>query len=343
MILADKFYTLTPAAQGAELKTMAVAALKSWGITAKGIDLIKIRENAVYKITTTDGTRYALRIHRPGYHTDAEIQTENYWMQALADYGIEVPILVPTTDNRYITTITVHNIPEARQVDLLEWIDAQPLGNFEEGLGSDTDGIRHSFRVIGTIMARMHNQSSAWSPRETLVRHAWDCDGLVGEQPFWGKFWELEALSGDQRKLIRSMRNRIRDQLSQYDKGPEHYGFIHADLVVENILVSNGQVRVIDFDDAGFGWYLFDIATVLYFFLDDPGYQLAYDALLSGYRAERELTNATLADLPLFLAARATTYLGWVHTRAETETAQELTRMIVEQACNYARTYLGNL
>ena len=335
-----EFYTLTPDEQGEELKTMAVEALKARGMTASAIELIKIRENAVYKITTADGTRYALRIHRPGYHTDEEIEAEICWMQALADYGIEVPVLVPAADNSYITTITANNIPEARQVDLLEWIDAQPLGNFEEGLGSDTDGIRHSFQTIGNIMARMHNQASKWSTRKKLVRHAWDCDGLVGEQPFWGKFWELDALSGDQRELIRLMRNRIRDRLSQYDRGPEHYGFIHADLVVENILVSDGHVRVIDFDDAGFGWYLFDIATVLYFFLDDPAYQLAYDALLSGYRSERALSAATLEDLPLFLAARATTYLGWVHTRGETETAQELTPMIVEKACNYARTYL---
>ena len=340
MSLTDKFYTLTPDEQGEELKTMAVEALKAWGMTARGIDLIKIRENAVYKITTVDGMPYALRIHRPGYHTDEEIEAEIYWMQALADYGVEVPTLVPTADNRYITTITVNNIPEARQVDLLEWIDAEPLGNFEEGLGIDTDGIRHSFQTIGNIMARMHNQSSEWSIQKTLVRHAWDCDGLVGEEPFWGKFWELEALSSGQRELIQLMRNRIRDQLSQYDKGPEHYGFIHADLVVENILVSDRHVRIIDFDDAGFGWYLFDIATVLFFFLDDPGYQLAYDALISGYRSERELTDETLEDLPLFLAARSTTYLGWVHTRSETETAQELAPMIVEKTCNYARTYL---
>lgn len=335
-----EFYTLTPGEQGEEIKAMVAEALKHWDITAAGIELIKIRENAVYKITTSNGAHCALRIHRPGYHNDEELEAEIDWMQALAEYGVEVPTLIPTTDNNYFKTVTVENIPEARQVDLLEWIDAEPLGNFEEGLGNDKDSIQHTFTLIGSIMGKMHNQSSQWTAKQNLKRHAWDCDGLVGEEPFWGKFWELEALSSDQRELIQLVRNRIRDQLSKYDKESEHYGFIHADLVADNVLVSNGHVRVIDFDDAGFGWYLFDIATVLYMFLNDPGYQLVYDALISGYRSERELTDETLEDLPLFLAARSTTYLGWLHTRSETETAQESTPMKVEKACKYARTYL---
>ena len=341
MMNPEEFYTLTPDEQGEELEAMAAEALKHWDITAAEIELIKIRENAVYKITTSNGARYALRIHRPGYHSDEELQAEIDWMQALAEYGVEVTTLVPTTDNNYFKTVAVENIPEVRQVDLLEWIDAEPLGNFEEGLGDDRERIQHSFNIIGTIMGKMHNQSSSeWSAQQALTRHAWDCDGLVGNEPFWGRFWELDALTPEQRELLLALKAKVKKQLSVYEKGPDQYGFIHADLVVENVLVSNGHVRVIDFDDAGFGWYLFDIATVLYFLLDDPRYQLAYDALLSGYRSERDLTDESLEDLPLFLAARATTYLGWVHTRSETETAQKLTPMIVETVCNYARTYL---
>jgi Ser/Thr protein kinase RdoA (MazF antagonist) len=336
----NEFYSLSPDEQTEELTSMAVEALKQWDMDATNIDLIKFRENAVYKITLADQTRYALRIHRPGYHTDEEMDAEIHWMHALANYGVEVPTLIPTTDGSYFTTVSVENIPEARQVDLLEWIDAEPLGNFENGLGTDPDSIKQSFETLGSIMGRMHKQSSNWPEQKTLVRHAWDCDGLVGENPFWGRFWEMDALSAEQYELIGRLRTKLTEQLSQYDKGLEHYGFIHADLVVENVLVNNGEVRVIDFDDAGFGWYLFDLATVLYFFLDDPHYQLAYDAIIKGYRSERDLSDETLQDLPLFLGARATTYLGWVHTRKETETALELTPALIQMACDFAESYL---
>ena len=39
-------------------------------------------------------------------------------------------------------------------------------------------------------MAAMHNQASAWQPPAGFKRHALDADGLMGEAPFWGPFWE---------------------------------------------------------------------------------------------------------------------------------------------------------
>ena len=110
----------------------------------------------------------------------------------------------------------------------------------------------------------------------------------------------------------------------------------------ENVLVNGESIRVIDFDDAGFGWYLFDIATVLYFIVDDPHYQIAFDALIQGYRTLRPLSDEQLLQLPMFLAARGTTYLGWVHTRHETETARELTPLLIDMACKVAIEYLNS-
>ncbi len=98
-------------------------------------------------------------------------------------------------------------------------------------------------------------------------------------------------------------------------------------------------MRLLDFDDAGFGWHLFEIATSLYFHIGQPYYATLRDATIAGYRTERQLTEEQLALLPMFLAARGFTYLGWVHTRQETETARELTPMLVQLVCTVARDY----
>jgi len=45
--------------------------------------------------------------------------------------------------------------------------------------------------------------------------------------------------------------------------------------------------------------------------------------------------------LPLFFLARGFTYIGWVHTRHETETAKELTPMLLTAACELAEDYLS--
>ena len=98
-------------------------------------------------------------------------------------------------------------------------------------------------------------------------------------------------------------------------------------------------MRVIDFDDAGFGWHLFDLATSLYFVSDKAIYATARDALFCGYQSERATAGDMIEWLPLFMAARATTYLGWVHTRQGTQTALELTPFLVERACTVAQDY----
>jgi len=86
---------------------------------------------------------------------------------------------------------------------------------------------------------------------------------------------------------------------------------------------------------------LFEIATSLYFSHNDKYFDQLIDPYIEGYRSERELSDEELSALPLFMMARATTYLGWVHTRKETETAQELTPMLVEMACSMAEDYLS--
>ena len=123
-------------------------------------------------------------------------------------------------------------------------------------------------------------------------------------------------------------------------RASDSYGLIHADLVPENFLVEDDDVRVIDFDDAGYGWHLFDVATSLYFLKPQPYFEVAKRALVEGYRRRRSLSDGALTRLPLFLAARATTYLGWVHERKATPTAKELTPFLVQLACTVYDDYL---
>ena len=99
-------------------------------------------------------------------------------------------------------------------------------------------------------------------------------------------------------------------------------------------------MRLLDFDDAGYGWHLFEIATSLYFHIGEPYFDAIERATLDGYRSQRELPTSDVALLPLFYAARGFTYLGWVHTRQETETARELTPALIELCCGVATRYL---
>jgi len=312
------------------LSDVALRASETWGLRPKSLTLIKHRENAVYKLLNEDDRKFAVRVHRIGYHSNQALQSEFVWMQALRDAGMHVPEFLPYNGSEIFSLVTHEHLAIPRQVDLLHWIDGEQLGSVEDGLGENTAHISHVYAVVGKAMARLHIHSSSWCPPPNFVRHSWDLDGLVGESPFWGRFWELEALSHEQRDRIKWARESAARQLAQMPQAPSHFGMIHADLVPENILLEDDQIRIIDFDDAGFGWYLFDIATALYFIQDDPNFELAKSALIDAYQEKRPLSENDLDNLPLFMLARSFTYLGWVHTRKGSIEAQELTPLLID-------------
>lgn len=342
--MATGFYQLDDAGQAQAMGVLATAALEQWSLQGSKVELIKYRENAVFKIVTADGTRYALRIHRYGYHSDEELRSELQWLVALDEAGIAVPEALPTITGEFFTHVKVDPVPEPRQVDLLVWLEGDQLGSLEEGIDDQGVGTENNYYTIGTLAARVHNQAVDWQSPPGFVRHAWDAEGLVGDHPFWAEFWELEALTNEQRVLLINARNQVREDLAAYAAQPENakrYSMIHADFVVENLLVDGSAVRLIDFDDAGFGWHLFELATALYFEMEEDFYPRAFDAMIAGYRQHRDLPDDQVAQMPLFFLARSFTYLGWVHTRSETQTAKELTPMLVSKCCALARDYLG--
>jgi Ser/Thr protein kinase RdoA (MazF antagonist) len=323
----------------ARLQSLLGLVEARWPLQCASIQPIKVRENAVYAVHLRDGGKVVLRIHRCGYHSDEALQSERTWMQALEDHGIEVPRHVLSNTGRSFERSHIEGFEGERQVDVFHWIAGQQLGSVEHGVAAV--GVADAYHEVGSLAARLHNQSSAWNAPSGFLRHAWDAEGLVGERPFWGRFWDLAALTDPQRALFVELRRSLWRDLNEFGTAPDRYGLIHADLVPENILVDGDCLQVIDFDDAGYGWHLFEIATSLYFIRRDSIYWQARDAVIEGYRQHRTLSDDHLALLPMFLAARGTTYLGWVHTRAGEPVAAEMIPALIELATAAAEDYLN--
>jgi Ser/Thr protein kinase RdoA (MazF antagonist) len=337
-----EFYAMTESEQAATYQELAGQALQQWGITDARVELLKMRENAVFSVSCDRGSKYALRIHRAGYHSDAELRSELQWMQALTEFGVQTPAVIPTADGALFKTVTSPAIPEPRQVDLLAWVDGQAIGSIENGV-EQAEGAVDNYRTVGRLVARMHQFASQWQRPVDFTRHAWDEAGLLGEEPWWGRFWELDALDSAQRVLVLRARDVAHTELAAYGRDDDRYGLIHADPLPENFLRDEaGTIRVIDFDDGGFGWWLFDFATALFFHLGEPGFDDLLAAMIAGYREVRDLPPEFKEKLPLFLLLRGFSYLGWAHTRRETDTARELTPELVTGVTALAEDFLGS-
>ena len=83
-------------------------------------------------------------------------------------------------------------------------------------------------------------------------------------------------------------------------------------MVRENILFDGSSLAIIDFDDCGFGYRLFDLATALIKNRSEFDYQDLQAAILNGYKTLRIID---VEQLDLFLLLRAFTYVGWIVPR----------------------------
>jgi Ser/Thr protein kinase RdoA (MazF antagonist) len=298
------------------MRAVAERALPEWNLAAAKLELVSRSENVVFRVDADGGRRFALRVHRPGYHTLAELESEPLWTAALNQAGIGTPLPEPTRAGGHYAVVGVPGTREVRHVGLVPWFEGVPLHEKIEKAPDAASRDAH-FAKLGRLMAAMHDQAVAWQPPSHFQRHALDADGLMGEAPFWGRFWDLPQLTAAQREILSDARVRIRARLLEYGKDRGTYSMIHGDLRSANVLVTGDRVHVIDFDDAGFGWHQYDMAVALFDHATGPSYEPIRDALIAGYRRGRSISDEDLALLPLFVLTRMLASLGWLHDRPE--------------------------
>lgn len=294
-------------------------ALALWGMIGAEVRLAAARENTVYKVIY-NGASFALRLHRQGYRSSAELVSELDWMNLLAENGIGVPAPIPALNGEFC-----HGI-DGVDVDILHWLEGAPMGR--SGVLVPSHNHTQTYNSLGQTMARMHTCCDAWNMPGTFSRPRWDSDGLLGDQPLWGRFWENPTLSRQKAKAFQETRNAA-IRVFQEKKPALDHGLIHADLVPENVLVHGQDVQLIDFDDGGFGFRLYDLATTLNRAKRSDKYAEYQAAFLDGYLSVRDID---LELLPLFQAIRAMTYVGWIVPRMDEPGSPARNQRFIDEA-----------
>ena len=317
------------------LLELAEAATRSYDLLADvTVSLINLSENATYKVEAPDGRRWALRIHRDGYHSKTAIASELAWEIDLREAGVVVtPAPVKGRDGELIQQVSHPRMPRPRNVVLFDWETGE-----EPGIGHD---LAEPFEVLGEVTARMHIHARHWQRPTWFTRLTWDFATSLGDAaPHWGRWRDGMGVDAAREKLFGRTVDLIGRRLSAYGKDASRFGLIHCDLRLANLLIDGKAVKVIDFDDCGFGWYMYDAATPVSFYEHEPQVPDLLESWKKGYRRALELPKADEDEIPTFIMLRRLLLVAWIGSHHETDLAKSMGLPYTEGTVGLCEDYL---
>lgn len=318
------------------LKKLAEDALALWDIpNGATVRLINVSENTTYLVEGANGFKAVLRVHRENYHSQRAIECELAWLDALAsDNVVTTPGYFTGRDGKVIQQVQTPGLPAPRFMVLFHFVE----GSAPDEAGDMTPG----FEELGAIAARCHEHVLGWQKPEPFERLVWDLDTVFGAKPTWGNWRDAPGVTDSVRQKLETVEAQIRTRLTTYGKAPERYNLIHADMRLANLLVDTSGTRLIDFDDCGFGWFMYDFAAAISFIEDDPRIPELKAAWLRGYRSVRPLSQQDEDEIETFIMLRRMALLAWIGSHIEAPEPQQLAAGFAATTARLGQDWLTN-
>jgi len=327
--------TEMPLAQLLEhLNRLAQKALVLWDVPANArAKLINISENATYLVEADNGFRAVLRVHRENYHSRRAIECELAWIEALdRDEVVETSGYYIGRDGQAVQSCSIDGLDVSRFLVLFEFVEGfQP---------DETRDLTAQFERLGAMTARIHLHAMAWRQPKNFERLEWDDAAVFGPQATWGNWREAPNVDASVRSVLEEAEETIQKRLFAYGKGSDRYGLIHADMRLANLLIDGANTRLIDFDDCGHGWFMYDFAAAISFIETDSAIPSLKAAWLKGYRSERDLPAADEAEIETFIMMRRMALLAWIGSHIEAPEPQAMAPHFAADTACLAKSWL---
>jgi Ser/Thr protein kinase RdoA (MazF antagonist) len=322
------------AASIADMAELARLACGRYGISADcRLHLYPLTENWTYRVEADSASPVVLRIHRPGGRPPAEIMSELAWMTAIRENcQLLVPDVIPTLGGSQVLEL-VRDAP----------LDPCYCAVFSWAPGSEPaeDELSAWFPELGAITARLHQHARTWTQPSWFRRPRWDLSTTLGDRPHWGP-WQSSVTEAEELKQLERLSEVVMARLRDFGEGAERFGLVHADLRLANLLVDGDRITVIDFEDCGLSWYLYDLACALTFNEGRADVRELIALWVDGYRQVEQLSAEDEKQIDTFLMLRRLMLTAYAALRHDTELAAEMRASGYNgETCAIAEAYLS--
>jgi len=246
--------------------------------------------------------------------------------------------VLPAADGRRVVTLRERGGEVERHCVRFEFLPGTEPGSETPGGTALTSA---HFAELGEITARMHRHAREWSRPAWFTRFHWDYAAAFGRAARWGRWQDGIGVGPSERQILARLDDVLQARLKAFGTGPERYGLVHADTRLANLLVHDGSVSVIDFDDSGFSWYLYDLGTSVSFFEHAPEVPALVDSWLEGYRKAGQLSAEDQAEIWTFIMFRRLLLVAWIGSHQAVDIAAELGTGYTQGSCDLAESYLS--
>ena len=257
-------------------------------------------KNQVYVCRKDGENRFVLRISALGDRREEEYLAETEFVRYLAENGAPVVDVLPSVHGKL-----VERYENGEQEGFIS------LFAYAKGMLISDNGYRYRegaplseyFYNTGKTLGKIHRLSKAYQP--------------VHRRGSYFDKYNMEYIHGlipdDYAELKRAIAQRM-DFFHALPLDGDSFGLVHFDFSDGNyhIDMDTGDLTVFDFDNCMYCWYMFDLANLWthgvgwFQFERDAdrrmkGMKQYFDTILEGYRSETDVSEAMLAQLPLFI------------------------------------------